>query len=166
MHNADDFNWLTLIRKPYFVPESKKIDDLLKEFQSKRVHLAVVVDEFGGTQGIVTMEDILEEIFGEINDEFDEDEVFYSRLNDHTFVFEAKIAINDMCKFMEIETEVFDDARQDADTLGGMLLELQEEMPKQGDEIVYADFKFVIESADKRRIKRVKVEILNPQNQA
>ena len=166
MHNDDDFNWLTLIRKPYFVPESKKIDDLLKEFQSKRVHLAVVVDEFGGTQGIVTMEDILEEIFGEINDEFDEDEVFYSRLNEHTFVFEAKIAINDMCKFMEIESEVFDDARQDADTLGGMLLELQEEMPKQGDEIVYADFKFVIESADKRRIKRVKVEILNPQNHA
>lgn len=166
MHQSDDFDWLKLIRKPYFVPESKKIDDLLKEFQSKRVHLAIVVDEFGGTSGIVTMEDILEEIFGEINDEFDEDEVFYSRLNDHTFVFEAKIAINDMCKFMEIESEVFDDARQDADTLGGMLLELQEEMPKQGDVIVYADFKFVIESADKRRIKRVKVEILNPQNHA
>ncbi len=166
MNNNDDFNWLTLIRKPYFVPESKKIDDLLKEFQSKRVHLAVVVDEFGGTQGLVTMEDILEEIFGEINDEFDEDEVFYSRLNDYTYVFEAKISINDMCKFMEVDSNIFDDAKEDAETLGGMLLELQEEMPKKGDEIFYEDFKFVIESADKRRIKRVKVELLNPNTQA
>lgn len=163
MNKGDEFNWLTLVRKTYFVPESKKIDDLLKEFQSKRVHLALVVDEFGGTQGIVTMEDILEEIFGEINDEFDEDEVFYSRLNDYTYVFEAKILINDMCKFMGIETEVFDDVRKEADTVGGMLLELQGEMPKQGDEITFEDFKFTIESADKRRIKRIKVEILHAQ---
>lgn len=163
MNKGDEFDWLTLVRKTYFVPESKKIDDLLKEFQSKRVHLAMVVDEFGGTQGIVTMEDILEEIFGEINDEFDEDEVFYSRLNDHTYVFEAKILINDMCKFMGIDTEVFDEARNEADTVGGMLLELQGEMPKQGDEIVYEQFKFTIESADKRRIKRIKVEVSDVQ---
>lgn len=158
MHNEDGFNWLSLLRKPYFVPESKMIDDLLKDFQSKRVHVAIVVDEFGGTQGIVTMEDILEEIFGEINDEFDEDETVYSRLNEHTFVFEAKMLINDMCKYMEVEPEVFDEIRNEADTLGGMLLELEEEMPKQGDEILFKEFKFVIESADKRRIKRVKVE--------
>jgi len=158
MHNEDGFNWLSLLRKPYFVPESKIIDDLLKDFQSKRVHVAIVVDEFGGTQGIVTMEDILEEIFGEINDECDEDETVYSRLNEHTFVFEAKMLINDMCKYMEVEPEVFDEIRNEADTLGGMLLELEEEMPKQGDEILFKEFKFVIESADKRRIKRVKVE--------
>lgn len=164
MNQGDDFDWISLVRKPYFVPESKKIDDLLKEFQSKRVHLALVVDEFGGTQGIVTMEDILEEIFGEINDEFDEDEVFYSKLNEHTYVFEAKILINDMCRFMGIDTEVFDEARKEADTVGGMLLELQGEMPRQGDEIEYEGFRFVIESADKRRIKRVKVEVLHAQS--
>lgn len=164
MHKEDDFNWLTLVRKPYFVPESKKIDDLLKDFQSKRVHLAFVVDEFGGTQGIVTMEDILEEIFGEINDEFDEDETVYSRLNETTYVFEAKMLINDMCRFMEIDTDIFEDIRKEADTIGGMLLELEEEMPKQGDEIMYKDFKFVIEAADKRRIKRVKVELLNAES--
>jgi CBS domain containing-hemolysin-like protein len=164
MHKEDDFNWLTLVRKPYFVPESKKIDDLLKDFQSKRVHLAFVVDEFGGTQGIVTMEDILEEIFGEINDEFDEDETVYSRLNETTYVFEAKMLINDMCRFMEIDTDIFEDIRKEADTIGGMLLELEEEMPKQGDEIIYKDFKFVIEAADKRRIKRVKVELLNAES--
>ncbi|MCZ2140244.1 MAG: gliding motility-associated protein GldE [Bacteroidia bacterium] len=160
----DTFEWKTLIRKPYFVPESKKIDDLLKEFQTKRVHFAVVVDEFGGTQGIVTMEDILEEIFGEINDEFDEDETVYSRLNDTTYVFEAKMLINDMCRFIGVETEVFDDIRNDADTLAGMLLELEGELPTKGAVILYKDFKFVIESVDKRRIKRVKVELLNVEN--
>ncbi|MCU0423692.1 MAG: gliding motility-associated protein GldE [Bacteroidia bacterium] len=164
MHEVDQFNWLTLIRKAYVVPESKKIDDLLKEFQSKRVHLAIVVDEFGGTQGIVTMEDILEEIFGEIHDEFDEDEVFYSRLNDFTYVFEAKMLINDMCKFMDIDTDVFDDARNEADTVGGMLLEVNGEMPRQGEVILINQFKFYIESADKRRIKRVKVEVLSEAN--
>lgn len=163
MNKGDEFNWLTLVRKTYFVPESKKIDDLLKEFQSKRVHLALVVDEFGGTQGIVTMEDILEEIFGEIHDEFDEDESFYSRLNDTTYVFEAKIPINDMCKFMDIDAGVFDEVRNEADTVGGMLLELEGEMPKQGDEIVFDQFKFTIESADKRKIKRIKVELLHAQ---
>ncbi|MES2689553.1 MAG: gliding motility-associated protein GldE [Bacteroidota bacterium] len=163
MNKGDEFDWLTLVRKTYFVPESKKIDDLLKEFQSKRVHLALVVDEFGGTQGIVTMEDILEEIFGEIHDEFDEDEIFYSRLNETTYVFEAKIPINDMCKFMGIETEVFDEVRNEADTIGGMLLELEGEMPKQGDKITFDRFKFTIESADKRKIKRIKVELLHAQ---
>lgn len=159
MNMNDDYDWRTLIRKPYFIPETKKIDDLLKEFQKKRVHLAMVVDEFGGTQGIVTMEDILEEIFGEINDEFDEDEVFYSKLNEHTYVFEAKILINDMCKYMGVDIEEFEDVRNDADTIGGMLLELNGEMPKQGDTITYNNYKFLVESADKRRIKRIKVEI-------
>lgn len=164
LNEDDSFQWTSLLRKPYFVPESKKIDDLLKEFQSKRVHLAVVVDEFGGTQGIVTMEDILEEIFGEINDEFDDDEIFYSRIDDDTYVFEAKISINDMCKFMGIDLSIFERARQDADTVGGMLLELQGEMPKQGDVIVFENYKFSVESADKRRIKRIKVEVMHEQD--
>lgn len=159
LNKPDDYKWQQLIRKTYFVPESKKIDDLLKDFQSKRVHLAVVVDEFGGTSGIVTMEDILEEIFGEINDEFDEDETFYSRINDNTFVFEAKMLINDMCRFMQIDSDTFDEVRNEADTVGGMLLEISGELPALGEEITYDRFHFVIESVDKRRIKRVKVVI-------
>jgi gliding motility-associated protein GldE len=157
MNKDDRFDWLKLIRKPYFVPESKKIDDLLKEFQSKRVHLAIVVDEFGGTSGIVTMEDILEEIFGEINDEFDEDETFYSRVDENTFVFEAKMLINDMCRFMEVDTNVFDEVRNEADTVGGMLLEVSGDLPEKGEEIQINGFTFVIEAVDKRKIKRVKV---------
>lgn len=153
----DSFNWVILLRKPYFVPESKKIDDLLKDFQNKRVHLAIIIDEFGGTSGMVTMEDILEEIFGEINDEFDEDEVFYSKINDNTFVFEAKILINDMCRHMQIDTSVFDEIRNDADTLGGVLLEINGEIPLTGEEIRFKNFLFIIESVDTRKIKRVKV---------
>jgi putative hemolysin len=166
LQEAEDYKWQKLVRRPYFVPESKKIDDLLKEFQSKRVHLAIVVDEFGGTSGIVTMEDILEEIFGEIHDEFDEDETFYSRLNEHTFVFEAKMLINDMCRFMEVDTDVFDEVRNEADTVGGMLLEISGELPEQGQIIPFKEFRFHIESVDKRRIKRVKVEILNEEDEA
>ena len=162
-HQSD---WKKHLNQIPIVPETMAAQKLMNTFMQQKKSIAVVVDEFGGTQGLVTMEDILEEIFGEINDEFDEDEVFYSRLNDYTYVFEAKISINDMCKFMEVDSNIFDDAKEDAETLGGMLLELQEEMPKKGDEIFYEDFKFVIESADKRRIKRVKVELLNPNTQA
>jgi gliding motility-associated protein GldE len=161
MHQSDPFNWMQLLRKPYFVPESKKIDDLMKEFQQKRVHVAIVVDEFGGTSGMATMEDVLEEIFGEIRDEFDEDEQYYSKLNDYTFVFEAKMLINDMCRLMEIDTDTFDKVRSEADTLGGMLLEMNSELPKIGDKIKFERFIFIIEAVDKRKIKRVKVVIDN-----
>ena len=157
---SNEFAWQKLIKPPYFVPESKKIDDLLKEFQNKRVHLAVVVDEFGGTSGIVTMEDILEEIFGEIKDEFDEDELFYSKLDERTFVFEAKISLNDMCRLMEIEDNNFDEIRGDADTLGGLILEVTGKIPNLKQKIEYNQFIFTIESVDKRKIKRVKVELL------
>lgn len=166
LQESDEYQWQQLVRRPYFVPESKKIDDLLKEFQSKRVHLAIVVDEFGGTSGIVTMEDILEEIFGEINDEFDEDETYYSRINQNTYVFEAKMLINDMCRFMEVDTEVFEEVRNEADTVGGMLLEISGELPEQEQIIPFKQFRFHIESVDKRRIRRVKVEILNEEEQA
>lgn len=157
MNREESYNWLSLVRKPYFVPESKKINDLLRDFQQKRVHVALVVDEFGGTSGMATMEDILEEIFGEIQDEFDEDEISYSRLNDNTYVFEAKMLINDMCRLMEIDPDTFDEVRNEADTVGGMLLELSGELPSLGDKIEYKDFTFIVEAADKRRIKRVKV---------
>jgi gliding motility-associated protein GldE len=161
IHQPNEFKWQSLVRKTYFVPESKKIDDLLKDFQNKRVHVAMIIDEFGGISGMVTMEDILEEIFGEINDEFDEDETFYSRINDGTYVFEAKILINDLCKHMQISTDSFDDIRNDADTLGGLLLEINGEIPKIGETINYGTFSFNIESVDKRRIKRVKVTKLD-----
>jgi putative hemolysin len=157
INNDDDFNWLSLVRKPYFVPESKKIDDLLKDFQKKRVHVAIVVDEFGGTSGMATMEDILEEIFGEINDEFDEEDISYSKINDTTYMFEAKMLINDMCRFMEIEPDTFEDVREEADTIGGLLLELYGDLPTLGDKINYRNYTFIVEAADKRKIKRVKV---------
>ncbi len=161
----EDYNWKTLLRPAFFVPETKKIDDLLKEFQSKRMHLAIVVDEFGGTSGLITMEDILEEIFGEINDEFDDEEQIYSKLNDHTFVFEAKMLINDVCRHLEIDSEVFDEFRKEADTLGGLLLEINGDIPKYGQEISFNEFVFKIEAVDKRRIKRVKVTINNSNNE-
>ncbi|OYU96149.1 MAG: hemolysin [Bacteroidetes bacterium B1(2017)] len=157
LNEGSDFNWQALIRPAYFIPESKKIDDLLKEFQTKRMHLAIVVDEFGGTSGLVSMEDIVEEIFGEIQDEFDEDEHVYTRINQYTFVFEGKMLINDMCKYMEIPVEDFEDVRNDAETIGGMLLEINSHLPKMGQEIKFKNYTFKIESVDARRIKRVKV---------
>jgi gliding motility-associated protein GldE len=161
----DDYNWKTLLRPAFFVPETKKIDDLLKEFQSKRMHLAIVVDEFGGTSGLISMEDILEEIFGEINDEFDDEEQIYSKLNDHTFVFEAKMLIHDVCRHLEIDSEVFDEVRKEADTLGGLLLEINGDIPKYGQEIQFNEFVFKVEAVDKRRIKRVKITINHPSNE-
>jgi gliding motility-associated protein GldE len=159
IHQSADFKWQELARPAFYVPESKKIDDLLKDFQNKRTHMAIVVDEFGGTSGLVTMEDILEEVFGEINDEFDEDEIYYSKLDENTFVFEAKMLINDACKYMELELDIFDDVRNEADTLAGLILELNGDMPKQNQEIRYHPLSFKIEAVDKRRIKRIKVII-------
>lgn len=157
LNQDDNFSWQQLLRAPFFVPETKKIDDLLKDFKEKRMHMAVVVDEYGGTSGIVTMEDVMEEIFGEINDEFDVDENNYSKLDDTTFVFEGKVLINDMCRLMDIDTSTFDDIRGDADSLSGLLLEIAGKIPNIGARLTYNNFNFLIESADKRRIKRVKV---------
>ncbi|MFI5221492.1 MAG: gliding motility-associated protein GldE [Bacteroidia bacterium] len=159
LDQENDFKWINLIRKPYFVPESKKIDDLLKDFQKKRVHVAIVVDEYGGTSGMATMEDILEEIFGEINDEFDEEENLNAKLDENTFVFEAKMLINDMCRFMEIEDDTFDTIRKEADTVGGLLLEISGDLPTPGEQLTYKNFAFIVESVDNRKIKKVKVII-------
>lgn len=161
---SKDFNWHEAIRPPYFVPESKKLDDLMNDFQEKRVHMAIVVDEYGGSSGLVTMEDVLEEIFGEIKDEFDEDDFSYSHLDERTYVFEGKTLLNDICRIIDIDTALFDDVRGDSDTLGGMLIEMQGKIPNIGNRIRYNDFEFVIESADRRRIKRVKM-ILPEMNQ-
>jgi gliding motility-associated protein GldE len=159
IHKKTNFNWKELMRPPMFVPEHKKIDDLLEEFQEKRVHMAIVVDEYGGTNGLVTMEDILEEVFGEIKDEFDEEELSYSKLDDSTYIFEGKTAIHDIIKILQLPVDHFDKIKGEADTLGGMLMEIQEEIPSKGEKIITQDITFTVESADSRRIKRVKVLI-------
>ena len=153
------YGWQNLIRPAYYVPESKKINDLLQEFQEKKMHLAIVVDEYGGTSGLVTMEDILEEIVGEINDEFDEIELTYSKLDERTFVFEAKTLLNDICRVMEVDRKVFEIKNEEADTLAGLVLDLKGSIPQKGEEIFFRDVKFTVESADRRRIKRVKITL-------
>ena len=156
-----NYNWQNLIRPVFFVPESKKINDLLQEFQQKKIHLAVVVDEYGGTSGIVTLEDIIEEIVGEINDEFDSEGITYSKLDENNYVFEAKTSINDFCKILGIENTIFEDVKGDSDSLAGLLLEIKGEIPEKNACITFNNFIFKVESADKRRIKRIKVSITN-----
>lgn len=157
------FRWQSLIRPPYFVPETKKIDDLLREFQSNKVHIAIVVDEFGGTSGIVTLEDILEEIVGEINDEYDDDESTYTRINGNTYIFEGKTFITDFCKILNVDEDVFSEVWGDADTLAGLLLELKGDFPKLHEKIEYENYAFEIMEIDNRRISRVKVVVRKPQ---
>ena len=151
------FRWQSLIRPPYFVPETKKIDDLLREFQNNKVHIAIVVDEFGGTSGIVTLEDILEEIVGEINDEYDEDEKTFVRLNKNTYIFEGKTLLSDFYKTLNIDDEEFEDIVGDADTLAGLLLEIKGEFPKINEKIVHDNYTFQVLEMDERRIMKVKV---------
>ncbi|MDO1446813.1 gliding motility-associated protein GldE [Rhodocytophaga aerolata] len=159
LHRNEYFNWRQFIRPGFFIPENKKIDDLLQDFQQKRVHMAIVVDEYGGTAGLITLEDIIEEIMGEINDEFDEEHELYSQLDEHTFLFEGKTLLHDFCKIMEVSTHLFDEVRGDSESLGGLLLELFNGLPKTGDKITYAQFSFLIVSVDSKRIKRVKISV-------
>jgi len=151
------FRWQSLIRPPYFVPETKKIDDLLREFQANKVHIAIVVDEFGGTSGMVTLEDILEEIVGEINDEYDEEEKSFVRINANTYIFEGKTLLSDFYKVMKLDDETFDDIDGDADTLAGLLLELKGDFPTVHEKLTYKNFTFEILELDERRISKVKV---------
>ncbi len=155
----DKFNWKKLIRTPFFVPESKMIDDLLKEFQIKKIHLAIVVDEYGGTSGIVTLEDIIEEIVGEINDEFDDDGKVYSKLDDKNYVFEGKTPLTDIIKVLNIEADFFNEIKGDSDTLAGLILEINGKIPIKNDVIKFKNYKFTIESSDKKRVKRIKLSI-------
>ncbi len=159
LEKGDDFYWQKLVRPCFFVPETKKINDLLKEFQEKKIHLAVVVDEYGGTSGIVTLEDILEEIVGEINDEFDTDEGTYSKLDASTFVFEGKTLLKDFCKITATDYDLFADIKGEADTLAGLLLEIKKELPVKGEKIGFDNFEFQVEGVDNRRIKRIRVVI-------
>ena len=154
-----NFRWQSLIRPPYFVPETKKIDDLLRDFQENKVHIAIVVDEFGGTSGLVTLEDILEEIVGEINDEYDEEEKNYVRVNANTFIFEGKTLLTDFYKILEIDDDVFEEVEGEADTLAGLMLELKEDFPKLYEKIEYRNFRFEIVEIDGHRISKIKVVI-------
>ena len=153
-------NWQTLIRPPFFVPENKKIDDLLKEFQEKKIHLAIVVDEYGGTSGIVTLEDIIEEIVGDISDEHDEEEVIYTRIDQNTYQFEGKTPLNDVYRILDIDGDKFEEVKGDSDTLAGFVIELVGKIPVKNEKISFLNYSFTIESADLRRVKQIKVSIL------
>ena len=160
--NKVDFRWQSLIRPAYFVPETKMIDDLLRDFQANKIHIAIVVDEFGGTSGIVTMEDIIEEIVGEIHDDYDDEERTYAVLNDHTWVFEAKTQLTDFYKITKVDEEVFDEVAGDSDTLAGLLLELKGEFPALHEKVTYDHYEFEVLEMDNRRILKVKFTINTP----
>lgn len=157
MDQPNDFDWQKLMRSPFFVPESKMIDDLLEEFRQKKVHLAIVVDEYGGCEGLVTLEDIIEEIVGDISDEFDDDEVVYSKLDDDNYVFEGKTNLKQFYRILKIDGEDFEKNKGEADTLAGFILEQAGKIPAKNQKVSFENFEFTIESVDKRRIKRVKV---------
>lgn len=159
LNEPDTFDWHALLRAPYFVHEHKMIKDLMQEFQADRIHFAVVVDEFGGTSGIVTLEDIMEEVIGDIKDEFDEDDGSSTKQEDGSFVFEGRMMMNDVCKVMNLPVDTFDMVKGDSDSLAGLILELAGEIPKINDVIACGDFQFTILEADSSRIKKVKVSI-------
>ena len=160
LDNEEGFDWRTLLREGYFVPESKKIDDLFKDFQEKQVHMAIVVDEYGGTSGLITMEDVIEEIVGEINDEFDdESEISYQKVDDQTFIFEGKTSLNDFCKIIDADSSEFDEVKGESESLGGLLLEINSVLPHAGEKINFDRFLFTIVAVDMKRIKKVKVYI-------
>jgi len=162
LDEQESFKWQKLIRPGFFVPETKKLDSLLKDFQNKRVHMAVVVDEYGGTSGLITLEDLIEEIIGDINDEFDEDNVPFVKVDDYTFIFEGKTSLHDFCKAIGVEANAFDAVRGESESLGGLILEMNSALPKVADQITYDRFVFTIVSVDKKRIKRVRVMINKP----
>jgi gliding motility-associated protein GldE len=159
-NNPSGFKWQSLLRPSYFVPETKKINDLLKEFQLRKIHMAIVIDEYGGTSGIVTLEDILEEIVGEITDESDEDETMFRKIDDNRYIFEGKILLNDFCKIIDVPEEIFEDVRGESETLAGLMLEMTGEIPQKDKVIKFRNFMFTIEAVDKRRVREVRVEII------
>ena len=162
LKKGEDFAWQNLIRPAFFVPETKMIDDLLRDFQANKIHIAIVVDEFGGTSGIVTMEDIIEEIVGEINDEYDDEERMYVKLNDTTYVFEAKVLLSDFCKILKLDADEFEEVEGEADTLAGLLLEIKGEFPKLHEKLDFKNYHFEVLEKDARRILKVKVIIGKP----
>ena len=160
--DQSNYKWEKLLKPVFYVPENKKLDDLLKEFQQKKIHLAVVVDEYGGTSGVITLEDVLEEIVGDISDEFDDDELIYSKLDDFTFIFDAKINLKDFYKVIDLEEEgIFERSKGESESIAGFVLEIAQVLPKVGQVIKFEGYQFVIESVDRKRIKRIKI-ILPP----
>ena len=160
--DQSSFKWEKLLKPVFYVPENKKLDDLLKEFQQKKIHLAVVVDEYGGTSGVITLEDVIEEIVGDISDEFDDDELIYSKLDDFTFIFDAKINLKDFYKVIDLEEEgIFERSKGESESIAGFVLEIAQALPKVGQVIKFEGYQFVIESVDRKRIKRIKI-ILPP----
>ncbi|HRI22263.1 MAG TPA: gliding motility-associated protein GldE, partial [Panacibacter sp.] len=157
--NADDFDWHPLMRQPFFVHEYKLIEDLLKEFQLKRIHFAVVVDEFGGTSGIVTLEDILEEVIGDIRDEFDEEESGFKKIDDNNYIFEGRTGVNDVCKMMELPVDTFDGVKGESDSLAGLVLEIAAKIPRANEVITSGDFDFTVLEITKNRLEKIKVTI-------
>jgi len=162
---AENLQWLPLVRKPYFVPENKKLDDLLREFQEKKMHMAIVVDEYGGTSGIVTLEDILEEIVGDITDEFDDENIFYSKLDELNYVFEGKTPLVDLYKILDLDGENWEEAKGESDTLAGFILEQAGKIPLKNEKVKFENYTLTIEAADKRKIKRVKLTLPESQEE-
>ena len=158
--NVENFQWQTLIREPYFVPESRMIDDLLEDFRKLKIHLAIVVDEFGGTQGIVTLEDVLEEIVGDINDEYDEEEVNYQRLPDDTYIFDGKTLLTDFFKITELNEDDYAEITEDSESLAGMLLNLKGDFPKKKEPLVYGRCRFLVLDINHHRITSVRVKVM------
>ena len=159
--DVEKYDWNSIIREPFFVPESKKIDDLLKEIKERKTHLVIVVDEYGGTSGIVTLEDILEEIVGDISDEFDQEDIIYSKINSNSYMFEGKTSLNDFYRILKIDGDKFEATKGDADTLAGFVLENIEQIPQEGQILKFNNLKFTIEKINKKRIVSIKTEIQN-----
>lgn len=158
LHHDEHFAWQKLLRQAYFIPESKRLDDLMQEFQKRRVHMAIVVDEYGGTSGLITLEDIIEEIFGDINDEYDEEEeINFTQVDEKTYIFEGKADIDDFCRILGLEQDYFEEVNGHSESLAGLLLELFSRLPRTGDQVTYRDVTFKVQSADKKRIKKVRV---------
>ncbi|PWH85746.1 gliding motility-associated protein GldE [Brumimicrobium oceani] len=157
LNAPSDFDWNKIIRQPFFVPENKKIDDLLKEFQEKKMHMAVVVDEYGGSSGVVTLEDVLEEIIGEITDEFDDEDIVYTKVDDSTYVFEGKTSLVDMYKVLEIDGKAFEEVKGESDSIGGFLVEQSGRILRNNEAYTFENFKFIVESSDKKRVKTIKI---------
>lgn len=157
--NKKEFDWNKLMREPFFVPENKKLDDLLKEFQSKKSHLAIVVDEYGGTSGLVSLEDVIEEIVGDISDEFDDENLNFSQIDDKNFLFEGKINLKDFYRIVDVDEETFENNKGEAETLAGFILEILGNFPKKGQKIYFSNVRFTIEVVDKKRIKQLKVTL-------
>ena len=157
--NDEEYSWQKIIKPPFFVPETMKINDLLEEFREKKIHMAIVTDEYGGSSGIVTMEDIIEEIVGEISDETDEENLLYQKTDENNYLFDGKIQLNDFYKILDIKEDIFEDIRGEADSLAGLILEKEGEIPKKGDEIKIKNYTFIIDAADNRKIKKIKLKI-------